>query len=119
MNYYIHIIDDEETLLISFKSFFSQKGYQVTTSTSGKEGLQKIKKKPPDLVFLDLKLPDLNGLEVLEKIKSIDPEIAVIMMTGYTDSTLIKESLEAGVLKVLYKPFDMDRVIEYIKSIGI
>lgn len=110
MNYHIHIIDDEETLLVSLKSFFSQKGYQVTTSNSGGKALRKIKKEPPDLVFLDLKLPDLTGLEVLKKIKVISPEIVVIMMTAYSTVETAVKAMKLGAENYIHKPFDQEEL---------
>jgi len=109
-NYHIHIIDDEETLLVSLKSFFLQQGYLVTTSNTGKQGLKKIKKDQPDLVFLDLRLPDLDGLEVLENIKKIDSDIAVIMMTAYSTVETAVKAIKLGAENYIHKPFDIDEL---------
>ena len=75
----ILIIDDEEAQLVSLKSFLSKRGYDIFTSTSGKEGINIINNNVIDLVLSDFRMPEWNGLEVLKKVKELNPEIDVVI----------------------------------------
>jgi CheY-like chemotaxis protein len=81
----IIIIDDEVELCQSLSEMLKEEeeGYGVSVANSGKDGLAKIKEEVPDLVLLDIKMPEMDGIETLEKIKAIDKDILVIMLTAY------------------------------------
>ncbi|MCK4311863.1 MAG: response regulator, partial [Candidatus Cloacimonetes bacterium] len=79
----ILIIDDEQYICDSCSQVFVKDGYQVDTANNGITGLHKIREIKPDLVLVDLKMPGMSGMEVLEEIKKIDPTIVSIVITGY------------------------------------
>ncbi len=78
----ILVIDDDDVVLKSMRKVLKMEGYSVETSSSGKEGLEKIRNEKFDIVFLDLKMPEENGIDVLKEIKSINIEACVIIITG-------------------------------------
>jgi len=82
-NLKILVIDDENLICWSFKKRLNKKYYEVYTSQSGEEGLKLFQEHDPDIVFLDNKLPGIQGLEVLKKIKSMNPDTVVVFMTAY------------------------------------
>ncbi|MEK7289829.1 MAG: response regulator, partial [Planctomycetota bacterium] len=78
----ILVVDDEETLRITIKEFLYEQGYEVVVAGTCEQALERINEFLPDLILLDLRLPDMNGLELLEKIKSKDSQALIIVMTG-------------------------------------
>jgi len=111
----ILIVDDEESVRYSFERFLNEPGYQVTTAKNGAEALSKYAEQSFDLVVLDVRLPDMSGLEVLTKIKLIDPKAIVLMITAYGTTDLAIETTKQGAYDYILKPFDipaMKKVIE-------
>lgn len=101
------IIDDQTAILESLSMFFSEKGYQVYTSEFGKEGLAKVKSEHPDIVILDIKLPDVNGIEVLKEIKAFDDHIVVIMITAFSVMDTTIEAMKFGAFDYIHKPINI------------
>jgi len=113
----ILIIDDEVELCQNLSEMLKEEeeGYKVFISNSGKEGLAKIKEEVPDLVLLDIKMPEMDGIETLEKIKAIDGNILVIMLTAYqTVETAIK-AMKLGAYDYISKPFNYEELKIIIK----
>lgn len=106
------VLDDEVGICEFLKAFFSGKKYEVFTATTGEEALEIVKKEQPQVMLLDMKLPDIQGLEVLRRAKKIDEEIVVVGMTGYKDSELAKDAKELGVEDYIYKPLNLDALEE-------
>lgn len=108
------IIDDE----VEFASTLSQRlrlrGLDVTDVHSGKEGLAKITEITPGVVILDLKMPDMNGLDVLVSIKEQDPDIEVIMLTGHGSGAAGIQAMEKGAFNYIMKPVDLKELLEKI-----
>jgi DNA-binding NtrC family response regulator len=107
------IVDDEEIILNVLKKAASEEGYEVFLAENGRDALQWIEKIDFDLVLLDLRLPDMDGIEVLRKIKKIDEEMLVIIMTGYSSVESAVEAIKIGAYHYIKKPFRAD----YIKLI--
>ena len=107
MKYTTLIVDDEELFIEYIQSVLSGKNYNVITASSGQEGLEILKKQSVNMVISEYKIPLMNGLEFLEKVRIIYPDILTIMVTDQPDIKLaIKAINEAGVYKFLLKPWD-------------
>lgn len=106
----ILIIDDENTLASSLREGLKDLGYEAETAANGKDGLDKVILFQPHLVFLDLRLPVMGGIEVLKEIKNIDKNIEVVMMTAYADTTTAVGAIKLGAYDYLNKPFDLDQI---------
>jgi two-component system response regulator (stage 0 sporulation protein F) len=87
---------------------FAGEGYETFQASNGKAALEIVQNEKPDLVLLDMKIPGMDGLEILKHIKKIDSGIKVIMMTAYGELDMIKEATELGALTHFTKPFDID-----------
>ena len=104
----ILIIDDEEVVLDSCKLILRNENYQLTTVSDGEMGLEVLGEIEPDLVFVDLKMPGLSGFEVITKIKEIDPNIVIIVITGFSTVSSAVEAMKNGAFDFLPKPFSPD-----------
>ena len=116
MNKTILIADDDQSIISIFDFILRQAQYETITATNGKECLEIIDKKKIDLVFLDIKMPVLSGLETLKVIKEKHPKQMTILMTGYTINTIIKEGLDLGAYGVIYKPFDIEEILSIVRE---
>lgn len=104
------IVDDQNGIRILLMEVFSSEGYTTFQAANGKLALEIVKNELPDLVLLDMKIPGMDGLEILKHIKAENPDIKVIMMTAYGELDMIKEATELGALMHFTKPFDIDEM---------
>jgi DNA-binding NtrC family response regulator len=113
---YVLAVDDEQNIRRLIRDEFTLEGYDVTTAKNGEEGLALIQRKPFDVILLDVKLPKLNGLEVLKKIKEISSSVEVIMITGYGDIKTAVDSLKLGARDYVTKPFKLDDLLTIVQE---
>lgn len=106
----ILVIDDDELVTTSLKRALNQSGYQVEVALSGKAGLKEIENSEPDMVLLDIFLGDYNGLEVLKKIQSINPDLPVVMITGFADVQTAVNAIKMGAIDFILKPINLDQL---------
>ncbi|CAM4484968.1 sporulation initiation phosphotransferase F [Paenibacillus sp. oral taxon 786 str. D14] len=104
------IVDDQNGIRILLMEVFSSEGYKTFQAANGKMALEIVRSDSPDLVLLDMKIPGMDGLEILKHIKEVNPEIKVIMMTAYGELDMIKEATDLGALMHFTKPFDIDEM---------
>ena len=114
---YIMIVDDNISIRKSMSLILELKGYSVTTARDGFEAIKKDKEIPSDVIFMDVKMPDMNGVETYRKIKQTRPDAVVIMMTAYAVKELVDEALQEGACRALDKPLNMDVVLRMIDEI--
>jgi two-component system, response regulator, stage 0 sporulation protein F len=110
------IVDDQFGIRLLLTEIFKKDGYQVFQAKNGKEALNIIKKHRIGLILLDIKLPDIDGLEVFNIALSNGYEKHVITMSAYTDSDMISESNRLGARYHMHKPFDIDELREAVKE---
>ncbi|WP_281278507.1 response regulator [Paenibacillus zeisoli] len=104
------IVDDQNGIRILLMEVFSSEGYTTYQAANGKLALEIVRSESPDLVLLDMKIPGMDGLEILKHIKAVNQDIKVIMMTAYGELDMIKEATELGALMHFTKPFDIDEM---------
>ncbi|MGB2905711.1 MAG: sigma-54 dependent transcriptional regulator [Candidatus Aminicenantaceae bacterium] len=102
----ILIVDDDPLILKTLSLHFTNSGYEVLTAADGREGLQKYTDAMPDLVILDIRLPDVDGLEALKRIRGIDPKALVVIITAFDDMKTTVEAIKSGAFEYLVKPLD-------------
>jgi nitrogen regulation protein NR(I) len=115
-NYEILIVDDSPVLLVMMKEFLEEEGYRVKTASSAKDGLSLIAKEKPDLIIMDIKMPDMNGLDALYEIKKIDPRLCVVMITAYGTTQTAIEAMKRGAYDYVTKPFKNNEFKNLIKQ---
>lgn len=113
----IVIVDDEVGIIEEVKSYFEEEGYQVFTADTAKEGLDLIAQVKPNVLLLDMKLPDMSGLQVLRACKELSPATKIIVNTGYVDQHIIDEAERLGRDAFLQKPFDLERLQQEIDRV--
>ena len=111
------IIDDEEGIIDEVKDFFTEEGFEVYAADTGKAGIDLIEKIKPDVLLLDIKLPDIPGLFILKTCKEISPATKVIVNTGYVDQAIIDEAERLGRDAFLQKPFNLERLQDEINRL--
>ncbi|MCK4536464.1 MAG: sigma-54-dependent Fis family transcriptional regulator [Desulfuromonadales bacterium] len=112
----ILVVDDEHLIRWSLEQSLVKQGYDVTTAANGEDALQFIQEESPELVLLDIQLPGLDGLEVLEKVKEIDEDILVIMVTALGVLETAVKAMRMGAYDYINKPFNLDELSIIIKK---
>ena len=106
----ILLIDDEPAQITSIKSFLKRRTYSVLTANSGEEGLSFIDEGNIDLVLTDFRMPDMNGLEVVQQVKKSNPDIPVVVITAFSDTKDAVKVMKEGAFDYLSKPIDLDEL---------
>lgn len=112
----ILVIDDERSIRNSMKDILSFEGHEVMVAENGMEGLVSIKSGKPDVVFCDIKMPQMEGIEVLERIKEFSHETPVIMISGHGTIDTAIEAIKKGAYDFIEKPLDLNRILITIKN---
>ena len=103
----ILVVDDEPDAVELLQEFLTAKGYEVITAADGEEALRKVKEDRPHLILLDVRMPKMNGLEVLRRVRQIDHEIGIIMVTAVSEEETGRQALELGAFDYITKPLDL------------
>src|SRR5512145_1238899 len=106
----IMVVDDERMIRWSIQQALTRDGHSVAAVETGEEAVSQASDEVPDLVFLDITLPGIDGLEVLRRLKSIDPSVTVVMVTATEDLKTAVEAMRLGAYDYVSKPFDIDRL---------
>ena len=114
----ILVVDDRFSDREALKVMLEDKGYRVATAANGAEAIEMVKSQHYDIIFLEVKLPGIDGVETFEQVKQIDPKATVIMMSGYTEEDLVEKAVSGGAYTCIYKPFDMGKVIALVEDIA-
>jgi two-component system, response regulator RegA len=110
------LVDDEEAYVRALAKRLTKRDFQVTMAFSGMQGVQTVRKAEFDVAVLDLKMEDMDGIEVLKIFKTMVPGMAVIMLTGHGSEQAAREGVQFGAYDYLLKPCDFDELVEKIKE---
>lgn len=115
----ILIVDDDLSTCETLMDVLKEEGYRTARASSGEEAIKKVQEKSFDVVFIDVKMPVMNGLEVYIALKKIRPDLKVIMMTGYRQEVkdLLEEAIKNNAYTCIYKPFDVEKVLKLLEGI--
>lgn len=112
----ILLVDDNEEFLDSTKDVLNDEGYDIVTATSGEEALELAGAQTFDVIIMDIKMPEMNGVESFIEMKRRNPRVKVIIVTAYSVEDLMRQALDEGVFAILSKPIDMDRLFRTIED---
>lgn len=111
------IIDDEEDMCWAVAKGMQQEGYQVAIATGGPRGLELFQREGASVVLLDLKMPGMDGLEVLRRVRETDEKVPVILITGHGDMDVAMEAISSGATGYIIKPFQMDDLRQAVQRV--
>ena len=112
----ILIVEDDKNLQLTLTQILREEGFEIITTMWGSMAIEEVKKGIPDLILLDIMLPGMDGMKVLEKVKEIDKKLPVIMITGYSSAERAIKAIEFGAYDFITKPFDFKKLISKINN---
>jgi CheY-like chemotaxis protein len=112
----ILVVDDEAIVRDFFKDVALSLGGHVETAEDGDVAVEKCRRQHFDIVFMDMRMPHMNGLEACKTILRSDPSTKVVMMTGYSDDQMMDEAINSGAIAKLSKPFELRVIVDLIES---
>lgn len=110
------IVDDDVSMLETIGDVFQDRGYNVAMVEDGRRAIKLVSRRYFDVILMDIRMPGINGLETYKEVKKIIPTAAVIMMTGDSKEELVKKTIEEGAYAVIYKPFNVKKVIKIVEE---
>ena len=113
----IMVVDDEPGMRLTLEGIIEDEGFDVVGAEDGYRAIDLAKKSVFDLIFMDIKMPGINGVDAYKEIKRVSPTSVVVMMTGFSIEALIKEALEEGAYAVIYKPFEAGQIIDIVNEV--
>jgi two-component system nitrogen regulation response regulator NtrX len=113
----ILVIDDESAIRDSLKMILEYEGYQFVGAASGQDGLSTIQRERPDAVLLDIKMPGMDGMEVLRKVHALDESLPIIMISGHGSTATTVEAIKSGAIDYFEKPLSTERVIVTLRNV--
>ena len=105
------IVDDEKNIVSSLQEILNDEGYEIVTAEDGLDALEMIQSEPPDLVLLDIWIPGMDGIEVLQAIKTYHPEIEVLVMSGHGTIDTAVKATKLGACDFIEKPFSLNQLV--------
>jgi two-component system response regulator HydG len=114
------VVDDYPDTCVTLARVLERQGHRVASAENGEQAIALVKQQKYDLIFIDLKLPTMDGLQTYQAIRALDPQVTVVMMTGYRDemNALIETALRSSASACLYKPFDVEQVLSLVEEVG-
>ena len=113
----ILVADDDASIRSLLKQLLSDEGYSVVEATTGTEVVEKVKDTNPDLVIMDVRMPELDGIEALSKLKVSSPKTSVLIMTAFGSSNNAIRAMELGAFDYITKPFELDKISHTVKRV--
>lgn len=113
----IMVVDDAAFMRMRCKKMLTQCGHEVTEAANGSQAVDMYKQDHPDMVLMDITMPDMDGMTALKEILKIDPNAKVAMVTAMGQQSMVMEALKAGARDFVVKPYDQDRVMAAVKKI--
>ena len=113
----ILVVDGTRAMRMTLSVIIEDQGYDVTQVEDGYQAIDAAGETSFDLIFIGIKMPGLNGVHTFREIKKISPASAVVMMTGFAAEELLKEALDEGAFAIIYKPFQIERIISLLESV--
>ncbi len=112
------IVDDDRDIVTIVSTILGGRGWDIRAAYNGQEALEAVTLSKPDIILLDIMMPEMNGIEVLKRIKKIDADARIIMITAFGDVESYLDSMELGAYEYINKPFETDELLEMIDRVA-
>lgn len=112
----ILVVDDAAFMRMMIRDILAKEGYVIHEAVNGRDAIEKYGEIQPDLVTMDITMPEMDGIAALQEIRAADPDARVLMVSAMGQQKMIVEALEAGALDFLVKPFQPAKVLETVKK---
>ena len=109
------VVDDDQGMAATLRDILGASGYGVDVAFSGKEAVEQVKTRRPDGILMDIRMPEMSGVETFRKTRELAPESFVIFMTGFSESALVDEAWREGAFQVVSKPLDVPNLLRLIE----
>ena len=113
------VVDDNQDLLETFSRILKRRGFNVATAENGISAVDKFKEHRFDVTLMDIVMPEMNGVEAFRKIREMDPEAMVILMTAYSEEELMQTARNEGAHRIIHKPIRIDQLINLLKEAAV
>ena len=117
MSSVIMVVDDDDALRFTLTEILEDEGREVVSASDGYQALQRANRGDLSLIFMDIQMPGMNGVDTFLQIKEILPKCTVVMMTGFTVEDLVKKALKEGAYTVLHKPISIEKMLEIMEEV--
>ena len=113
----IMVVDDDSALRMTLQEILMEEGRDVISAEDGFQAVKMASECRISLIFMDIQMPGMNGVDAFLKIKDILPDCVVVMMTGFSVETLVQKALAEGAMTVLHKPIDIDQLLKIMEQV--
>ena len=113
----IMVVDDDPGMRLTLEGILDEEGFDVVGAEDGYKAIELAKEFAFNLIFMDVKMPGINGVEAFKEVKKVSQSSMVVMMTGFAVEDLIKEALEEGAYAVIYKPYEVGQIIDIVNKV--
>ena len=112
----ILVVDDNKDFADVFCDILKTNEFKAESCYSGAQAIELVKQNEFTMIFLDIRMPDMDGVQTLIEVKKIRPEVIVVMMTGYSLDEMVHKAIEEKASEIIYKPFEVDKVLSLIRD---
>lgn len=117
---HVLIIDDDPAILILFEEYLKSKGYATTPASNGRQGLEMMKQKKPDLIITDIMMPEMDGREMIHAVRELDPDLPIIAISGGVKRTpmfLLTHAQKSGACRIFHKPVELSAMLAAVREL--
>jgi CheY-like chemotaxis protein len=110
------VVDDLKNMRHTMRGILEDEGHHVVTAESGHQAIESVRGNHFDIIFMDIKMPGMNGVQAFSEIRRLDPKVTVVMMTAYDEKALVEKAISQGARTCIFKPFDMEEILSLVED---
>jgi DNA-binding NtrC family response regulator len=113
------VVDDLKSMRRTLGGILEDEGHHVVTAENGYQAIESVKGNHFDIIFMDIKMPGMNGVQAFSEIRKLDPRVTVVIMTAYDEKELVEKAIRQGARTCIYKPFDMEQILSLVEDANL